>query len=89
MGPHMAQAFRDCCRATYQARGGRGLGSLWAITLGDVVTSALAERSARITPLLSHERGSHTHIMAPSHALPLLTPCANQMGVLLHPLALC
>jgi hypothetical protein len=43
-GPHMAQAFRDCCRQAQGERGAVGILILWVPTLRDLAITALLER---------------------------------------------
>src|SRR5690349_2673490 len=50
-GAQMLQVFRDSCREAGQARGLRGLLSLWLWTLADLLKTALAERLMVARPL--------------------------------------
>lgn len=50
----MVQLFTDCCRAAQRERGTAGVLALWMATLGDLVTSAAAER---LTGLAHHYGG--------------------------------
>lgn len=46
-GPHMLQVFRDCCLRTVLQGGRSGLARLWAVTLLDVVQSAVSEHARK------------------------------------------
>lgn len=46
-GPHMLQVFRDCCLQTVLQGGRSGLARLWAVTLLDVVQSAVSEHARK------------------------------------------
>jgi hypothetical protein len=46
-GPQMTQVFRDACRQAHDERGAAGILSLWVLTIGDLVATALPERLAQ------------------------------------------
>src|SRR5262245_63071584 len=43
-GEQLLQLFRDCCGQAVQAQGAAGLWRYWLLTLGDLISSAFAER---------------------------------------------
>jgi hypothetical protein len=47
-GPEMAQVFRTCCRASFQASGSAGVARLWFPTLWDWAWSAARERFSSV-----------------------------------------
>jgi hypothetical protein len=46
-GPHMLQVFRDCCLRALGQRGTNGMLKLWAVTLFDLVQSAVSEHAQK------------------------------------------
>jgi hypothetical protein len=46
-GPHMVQVFRDCCLRAVRQGGRSGMARLWAVTLLDVVQSAVSEHARK------------------------------------------
>src|SRR5947209_15891374 len=55
-GSQMTQVFLDCCRKAYQRNGTRGVLSLWIPTLGDLITTAIAEHISTLIQKLRRQR---------------------------------
>jgi Domain of unknown function (DUF1835) len=55
-GLQMMQVFLDCCCKAYERNGTRGVLRLWVSTLGDLVTTAIAEHVSMIMQRLRRQR---------------------------------
>ena len=58
-GPHMAQAFRDCCRDAHHQHGTRGVIGLWPPTLGDLAATAVVEHISERSRSMSISTEKH------------------------------
>jgi hypothetical protein len=55
-GSQMTQVFLDCCRVAYQQSGTRGVLQLWVLTLGDLVSNAIAEHVSTLMQRLRRHK---------------------------------
>ncbi len=55
-GAQMTQVFLDCCRVAYQQSGTRGVLHLWIVTLGDLISNAIAEHVSMLIPRLRRHK---------------------------------
>jgi hypothetical protein len=55
-GSQMTQVFLDYCRVAYQQSGTRGVLQLWVLTLGDLVSNAIAEHVSTLMQRLRRHK---------------------------------
>jgi hypothetical protein len=61
-GPHMVQVFRDCCLRTVRQGGRNGMARLWAVTLLDVVQSAVSEHARKEIEMKKEMKPEDVHM---------------------------